>query len=331
MQHAYLVLAHDQPDQLRRMIERLNADWARFYVHIDKKANLAAFKFGAKEQRNNVVFLDERISVNWMGFSIVDATLRLLRRASLDGFGYCTLLSGTDYPIKSNGYLHHFFENADKEYIAFWRLYDRPTWLPKVHYFYFIDNIPIRAYSLNSDESFWRRFFWGRFFKYQKHMPKRQLPGNVVPYGGPDWWTLSFDCVAWILRYVDTNPKFVRFYRRTASPGEMFFQTLILNSPWRSRVNAFGEYELWRSNRSGASTDCDMLPDELFNLRYADWSGEKSGERACPAVLDERDWLTLKSSSALFARKFDTDTSRGLMEQIDAKLLDDIHANCTRG
>lgn len=326
MRHAYLILAHDQPDQLLRLIDRISADWVSIYVHVDKKTDFATFGSEVKNRRN-VHFLDDRITVNWMGFSIVDATLRLLRRATADGFHYCTLLSGADYPIKSNAFLQSFFGTADKEYIAFWRLSNRPTWLHKVQYFYFIDKIPIRGFAQNSEKSFWRRYFWGRFFKYQKYMPKRRVPGSLVPYGGPDWWTLSFDCVTWILGHIDTHPEIVRFYRRTASPGEMFFQTLILNSPLRNRVNGLDEYESWLANRVETSTDADMLPDELFNFRYVDWSGERTGKRDRPAVLDLRDWTSLQSSSAHFARKFDPRRSRALMERIDATRLCDSHAN----
>ena len=39
---------------------------------------------------------------------------RMLRLAVEEGFDYCLLLSGADYPIKSNDYLFSFFENADK-------------------------------------------------------------------------------------------------------------------------------------------------------------------------------------------------------------------------
>ena len=77
---------------------------------------------------------------------------RMLRLAVEEGFDYCLLLSGADYPIKSNDYLFSFFlRTPTKEYIAFWRLEDRPSWLPKVQHYYFIDAIPIRDWSNNRE------------------------------------------------------------------------------------------------------------------------------------------------------------------------------------
>jgi hypothetical protein len=90
-------------------------------------------------------------------------------------------LSGADYPIKSNDYLFSFFENADKEYIAFWRLEDRPSWLPKVQHYYFIDAIPIRDWSNNRERVYWRRLFWGRFAKVSEGHDSLWRFGLVEP------------------------------------------------------------------------------------------------------------------------------------------------------
>src|SRR5689334_18627451 len=40
---AYIILAHRYPDHLIRLIERLSADGARFFVHIDRKAPAEVF------------------------------------------------------------------------------------------------------------------------------------------------------------------------------------------------------------------------------------------------------------------------------------------------
>jgi hypothetical protein len=304
------------------MVNALDCRGAAFYIHIDKKSDATPFHL-LLGKRENVHFLRDRINVNWMGFSLIEVSLRLLAQAVSHGFEYCAQLSGADYPIKSNEYIFSFFEKAEKEYITFWRLEDRPSWENKVQYYYFIDAIPIKDWSNNCEAVYWRRLFWGRFFKYQKYMPKRKFPKKMVPYGGSDWWSLSYDCAAYVLKFVGENPRYKRFFKYTQSPCELFFQTVILNSEWAARVENYDEYQKWSAERSrtAARSDSKMLPEEAFNYRYIDWSGEVTGERETPAVLDERDWENIKSSNCHFARKFDPRRSAKLLELIDRQIL----------
>jgi len=192
-----------------------------------------------------------------------------------------------------------------------------------VLYYYFTDAIPIRDWSNNRETVYWRRLFWGRFFKYQKHMPKRKFLKNMVPYGGSDWWSLSYECATYALRFVEENPGYKRFYKYTAAPCEMFFQTIVLNSDRARRVENYDNYQKWSAERSRekALSDSDMLPEEAFNHRYIDWSGERTGERETPAILDERDWEKIKSSSSHFARKFDPQRSAKVLDLIDQEIL----------
>jgi hypothetical protein len=320
---AYLIMAHDQPGHLRRMVRVLDRGQATFYIHIDRKADSAPFEAGVAKG-DNIRFLRNAVKANWMGFSLVEATLRLLTAAVADGFDYCVLLSGVDYPIKPWREIETFFERADKEYIAFWRLDDRPSWKHKVEYFYPIDAIPIRDWSTNREPVYWRRLFWGRYVRYRELMPKRTFPRGMVPYGGPDWWSLSHGCASHILRFVAENPRYKSFFKYAQSPGELFFQTIILNSDWASRVENYEEYQRWSADRAarGEKWDTTMLPDESFNYRYADWSGERTGDREAPAILDERDWTNIRNTRSLFARKFDSRRSSKLLDRIDREILE---------
>jgi hypothetical protein len=319
---AFLLMVHDKPEQLLRLVDALANPGASFHVHVDAKVDIQPF-LALLGGRPEVRFLSDRVVANWMGWSLVEATLRLLSDAAAHGFDYCVLLSGSDYPVKSTRELFDFYCSAQEEYIAYWRLQDRPSWGHKVRYHYPVDRIPIRGWSTGTEASYWKRLFWGRFFRYQKYLPVRRFLPGLVPYGGPDWWSLSRGCVDFVLEYVRRNPRFVRFYRSTASPGEMFFQTIILNSEWAGRVHNREAYEAWASTRTGADAarDTPMLPDEDFNLRYVDWSGEVAGSRELPAILDERDWAALRATPSHFARKFDPLKSAGLLGMIDREIL----------
>lgn len=321
MRLAYLITAFDQPEHLHRLVRALDATGCEFYIHVDRNVDIQAFQQPLSNSKN-VHFARRRLRVQWMGFSQVESILQLLAQALEDGFDYCVLLSGSDYPIKPNASIRSFYEKADQEFIAFWRLEDRPSWRHKIEYYYPIDLIPIWGYSKNREPAFWRRLFWGRFHQYRHRMPRRRFPFAMIPYGGSDWWSLSGSCAKAVLAFVAENPAYRRFYRYTHCPSEMFFHTIILNSAWAKRVRHADEYEAWsaRTPREDKVREESMLPEDGFNLRYVDWSGVGTGERETPAILDERDWEQLKASADLFARKFDSRQSAVVLDRIDREL-----------
>lgn len=321
MRIAYLITAYDQPEHLARLIAALDAPHAQFHVHVDGNAEIAPFE-AAAAGRPNVHFTSPRIRVRWMGFSQVESILALLRQATAGGFDYCILLSGSDYPIKSNEFIRSFYSDATSEFIAFFALADRPSWQHKVQYLYPIDQMPIRGYSKSCEPSYWRRYFWGQFHKYLHLMPRRRFLSGLAPYAGSDWWSLTHACAEHILRFLDSNPGYTAFYRYTHCPSEMFFHTIILNSPWADRVHRVAEYRRWSAETPVGVKQLEsaLLPEELFNLRYIDWSGVTTGKREIPAVLEERDWEGIQNSPSLFARKFVPGRSDAILDLIDSRL-----------
>ena len=77
---AYLIMAHEADAQLALLISTLLADErSRLYLHLDAKAgDLGA---AAHLAADRLTVLDDRLVVNWGGYSIVAATQRLLARA----------------------------------------------------------------------------------------------------------------------------------------------------------------------------------------------------------------------------------------------------------
>lgn len=319
---AYLITAYDFPEQLARLVNRIKTSKTRVFIHIDANKDVTPF-INAVQGEQGVEFIQNRIKVNWMGFSQVQSILELLRRATAFPFENCILLSGSDYPIKSNAYIESIYSRDNHQYITFWQLADRPSWKHKVEYFYPIDQIPIIGHSKNCEPSFFIRYFWGRFYKYQKYFPKRSFIEGLTPFGGSDWWSLSRDCVEYVLDYVNRNRNIVSFYKFTQCPSEMFFHTIILNSPFRTQVQNYREYMQWNASTTVEAKFSEryMMAEDSFNLRYIDWSSSNSGERETPAILDERDWPALASTSNIFARKFHPEKSASLLARIDRELL----------
>ena len=176
---------------LRRLVLALNHSAVFFFIHIDSKSAIEPFTQALKEF-DNVRFV-KRTSVNWMGFSQVRVALTLIQEAlAQDDFSYFSLLSGSDFPIKPNEFILDFFSQNKTEYINYWKLEDRPSWIEKVEYYYLTDVFPIRDYY---PKITLRGLYWRLFFRLKHHLPKRKKHDGIIFYGGSDWWTLTRDCV----------------------------------------------------------------------------------------------------------------------------------------
>ena len=315
---AYLILTHQFPESLSRLVNRLNSPHAHFFIHINSAVDIRPF-LRALPPAENVHYTDTRFKVHWRGFKTVDATLQLMQEAveHEPDFKYCILLSGADYPIKPTDHIQAFFEKTNLEYIHYCRLQDNPVMMKKVLQYYFHDVIPYDRYR-KQPRLF--RLFRRKAFRLLSHVVPRQYPENIEPYFGPQWWNLTGDCVSYILDYVRDNPHFIRYYRYTDAPDEMFFQTIVLNSPFTKRTV---HYEAYR--KLTKIEDLDELraeyeksfPEESFFLRYIDFS-DSGGS---PATLVEDDFPALESSEALWARKFHPTSSAQLLDRIDTNLL----------
>lgn len=118
MRFAYLIMAHNEPELFGILMNLLDDERNDIYVHIDKKADISLFdKF--KLKRSRLYFID-RMSVYWGDESQVKAEFALLRAAQSNGdYDYYHLLSGVDLPLKSQDYIHQFFEeHRGKEFVG---------------------------------------------------------------------------------------------------------------------------------------------------------------------------------------------------------------------
>jgi len=315
---AYLILAHQFPESLARLVNRLESPHAHFFIHVDRATDIQPF-LRALPPAENVHFTDTRFKVHWRGFKMVDATLQLMKEAveHEKNFKYFILLSGADYPIKPTDHIQAFFERTSLEYIHYCRLQGNPVMMKKVLQYYFHDAIP---YDRSRRKPRLFRLFRRKAFRLLSRVVPRQYPENIEPYFGSTWWNLTGECAAYILDYVRDNPHFLRYYRYTDAPDEMFFQTIVLNSPFAKRTV---HYEAYRRLTKIADLDelraeyDKSLPEESFSLRYIDFS---SGGGS-PATLVEDYFPALENSEALWARKVHPTTSAQLLDRIDTKVL----------
>jgi hypothetical protein len=122
---------------------------------------------------------------------------------------------------------------------------------------------------------------------------KRRFPNKFRPFGGGSYWCLRKECVQYIHGFVEGNPRFINFFKYVHIPDEMFFQTVLLNSPYKEKI----------INN---------------NLIYIDWSRD----REMPALLNTNDFKNILDSQCLFARKFDATKDEKNLDMIDCHILD---------
>lgn len=252
--------------------------------------------------RDNVVFL-ARNRCDWGGFGHVEASLKGLRALEDKGarFDYVILLTGQDYPIKSNSYIQEFLgAHWGYSYIDFFPL-PHKQWpgnggLDRLLHWHFILGghhfecpiaSPWRYHHLN--------LIWNRLITV---IPaKRKWPEKVLPYGGSSYWCLSRECIEYILQYVQANEWWIRYFKHAWVPDELFFQTILLNSPYRDR----------------------LVND---NLRFIQWTNRQPS----PDILTAKDFPSFSTTAKLFARKFDATIDASVLDMIDSQFLREASA-----
>ena len=315
MNIAYMILAHNQPLQLKRLIERLNQPNVMFFVHIDKKTKNIAYFRSLLEGFKNVVIIST-CDVNWMGYTTIDAELDLMKVAfnAEMKFKYFVLMSGQDYPIKDNQYINNFFDTYNNDFISYTDMnLISDAFRNKIRQYHFRDipfinprnpkKIPPLVY-----------LYFGLHRRVMKYLPARTFYNNMKPYFGSQWFALTHDTIGYILDYVANNPGYVKSMRYTDGPDEMFFHTIVLNSPRKSNVYDYDRYLEWQKT----SKEKDLFTAGYTSLRYMDWS-ERAKTK--PAVLDISYYHDLLESKDLFGRKFDEVSSAELMDKLDKHVL----------
>ncbi|NJN99139.1 MAG: beta-1,6-N-acetylglucosaminyltransferase [Anaerolineales bacterium] len=204
MKIAYIILAHQYPEQLARLILRLNTPNAIFLVHIDKKTGNGLYEqvTGQLSHFANVRFL-KRYKSCWGSFGVVQATLEGIKEIVEKNIhcDYIVLLTGQDYPIKSNSHLKEFFnEHQGKSFINHFSLPAPPGWqnggMDRIEYWHF-------------------RFFNRRFFFPPKSNSfiKRPFPQGFKPFGGSAYWALTREAVEYIYNFALEQRKLIEFFK----------------------------------------------------------------------------------------------------------------------
>lgn len=110
---AYLIVAYDNPYHLARLVNALRDGSSKCFIHIDRKSQLERFSHIAGE---DIHFSNERISIQWGDFSLVEAILALMRQAlnEWNEFQYGVLLGEGHYPLQPTSCIARYLEHRRK-------------------------------------------------------------------------------------------------------------------------------------------------------------------------------------------------------------------------
>ncbi|MEO8589508.1 MAG: beta-1,6-N-acetylglucosaminyltransferase [Flavobacteriales bacterium] len=285
MQHAFLITAYTDLDGLNALIECLGPE-AHIFVHLDRKARVPEAALDRLRQQPTLRFLSRRYSVNWGSARHLHCILELCRSAVKDErIDYLHLITGSDHPLVARQDFNAFFEqHRGSEFIEHFPLPTR-YWpeggLDRLTLYH-----PLEVLDLRDPRQ--RRMRDLVKMVQLKLGVRRSLDGLPPLHGGSTWWSLSRMCVADLLKACDADPGYLRRFRHTHVPEEIFFQTLIMSSPFVEHV----------------------VND---NLRYVDWVARNGNN---PAILDLSDLDKVLASGKFFARKLVPPASQGLIDEL---------------
>ena len=224
MKLAHLILAHNHPGQLLRLVRRISHESADIYIHLDLKADFS--EYGQIENLTNVYFIKKRVNVMWCEYSTIQATINGMEEILGTGkeYSHINLLSGNDYPLQNAEQIQGFlFANTDKSFMWFDKIFnDWSHGQVRMNQYYFGDYGFPGRYQLSA--------------LVNKLLPARKLPAKMVAYGRSQWLTITPECAAYTLNYVKANPEVERFFRMTWAVDEVFFQTILCNSSLKDKL-----------------------------------------------------------------------------------------------
>lgn len=117
--HAYLLIVHKNPAQVRKLLGTLDDDRNYIVVHCDVKMahdDVEAISNFPLESAELKVL--QEYNVLWGSYAQVETELLLLKEALGRGCSYYHLLSGEDLPLRSQDEIHDYFDESGKEFVA---------------------------------------------------------------------------------------------------------------------------------------------------------------------------------------------------------------------
>lgn len=289
--HAYMIIAHNQFELLEKLILALDDECNDIYIHIDAKVKDFDFgHFKALPKHSKLCFTDERVNITWGDYSQVRCEMVLIKAAVAgenpqNPYSYFHLISGVDLPIKSNDEIHEFFAaNDGKEFIHYTDSNNPKLGEGRLRYYHLF----------RKKRNTFNKILGQISLKIQKLLGINRLrKENIKVQKGCNWFSITGGLAHYV---VDNMARFEKIFKYSYCADETFIQTIVENSDFKN--NLF-------------MPDCNN--DHFACARLIDW------ERGNPYVWRAEDYEQIKASKCMFARKFDLNADRDIVDMLTDK------------
>lgn len=284
--HAYLIIAHTDLYCLERLIKMLDDERNDIFLLIDKRSKIK-INFTTQKSR---LYEVPRINIYWGDVSQVKAELHLMEFASKKGnYEYYHLLSGQDLPIKTQNYIHSFFDSLPKgaNLVDFTKEKNREENIRNrtQYYTFFTKKCRVKNIRIRKFYDMMRGYGWAIQRRINRH---RKFPYSKMEKGA-NWFSLTEECVTFLLSRKKIILKYFSFMKCS---DEVFIQTELYNNNYFRNTLINQNKEFW---------GC---------FREIDW------ERGGPYIWRMNDFNQLMASKNLFARKFSSVKDKEIIDLI---------------
>lgn len=299
MRHAFLISAHAYYDQLKILVDCLDAPQNDIYIHINLASDLPDMLGLTKDiKHSHVKLIKTRIPIFWGNNGLMCAGFALLEEATRIKYSYYHFLSVQDLPIKNINYIHTFFEknlhnnsskkSLDTNYVT---VQTSPNMLrPRVcQYNLFITHW--RDTNIVSKTFFKGLNYCFRVIQKLVGIDRVENTGLTL-YQGDPWWSITHEFALYYLSKKDICLDL--FDKYSFAADEFAIQTVIGNSDYKNTVY---------TPRKSDTRSC---------MRKIDF--KRGNGLGSPHIWTITDYEELMKSDALFARKFDIHIDKQIID-----------------
>ena len=327
---ALLFLVHKSPEQFAHLLRRLDDRRFDFYIHVDAKSDINQFLPVERQiKTSNVHWIRNRVKTYFNDFSLVEATCNAMKAAYSEGdYLYYILLTGQDYPIKSNNQIYKkLYASYPTAYIDMYGVDDAflygVNWVKNIGYSYFSQSLRKKL-----QRSLGHKFYYSSYGRIVKVLPKiydflmtrlsysprKRIKTTEYTYSaGSHFWMLPDVAVRHIINVFEHDTDINVVFQHIAAPEESYFQTVL------SSMDKL-EYP------DNMLTQFEDANKEMDNpaLRLIKWYENGKHTNGHPAIWNVNDAPIIDKAKALFARKFDISIDSKIIEYLDK----DERTNC---
>jgi hypothetical protein len=288
VKHAFLIIAHNNWDQLCLLLQQIDAPNHDIYIHIDLKSTEVPTERIKNAVKQSALQIYRKFKIYWGGYSQVETELFLFEIAQKEHYDYYHLLSGADLLLVNKKIFDDFFEqNRGLEFIDYDddTLEHNPEISRRAKYYHLLQNYRKRFRQK------WKNTF---FTTIERGLLVAQILLHVnrtknldwnIRYGS-NWISITDDLIKTIL---GNKEKIYTTFHCTNCADELFVQTIAYNCGFKDKIYPNG------------------------NMRYIDWKRRQGGS---PYTFRMADYDVIMSSKKLIARKFSEKVDQDVIQRV---------------